>query len=161
MNYYNQISEGYEELHREEQLKKVKLIANYLKPKKTEILLDVGCGTGLTIGGWGCIRVGADPAIRLLEKAKSKNNNTLYINSEAEHIPFKDSSFDIVISITAIQNFRDIEKGIEEIERVGKKRFVLSALKKSGKMSEIKKIINKKFKMKKIIEEDKDLIFII
>ncbi len=177
MDYYDQISEGYEELHREEQLKKVKLIANYLKPKKTEFLLDVGCGTGITTERWNCVRIGADPAVKLLEKAKLKNKprnnsknksrdnlnnkNIFYLNSEAEHLPFKDNSFDIVISITAMQNFRNIEKGIKEMKRVGKKKFILSALKKSKNINKIKKIIEKRFEVKKLIEEDKDIIFII
>lgn len=161
MVYYNQISEGYEELHKEEQLKKLEIISKYIKPKKTELLLDVGCGTGLTVERWNCIRVGADPAIGLLEKAKLKNKNIFYINSEAENLSFKDSSFDFVISITAMQNFHNIQKGIKEIKRVGRKRFVLSALKRSGKIEEIKKIVNRTFKVKKIIEEDKDLILII
>ena len=32
MTYYNEISEGYEELHKEEQLKKIELIKKFLKP---------------------------------------------------------------------------------------------------------------------------------
>jgi len=158
MNYYNEISEGYEELHREEQLKKLELIADYLRPKKTDFLLDVGCGTGITTERWGCVKTGADPAIKLLKKTKK---GVFYINAEAEHLPFKDKSFDIVISITAIQNFHNVKKGIEEIKRVGKKRFVLSVLKKSERIGKIKGIIERNFKVKKIIEEDKDFIFII
>lgn len=159
MNYYNEISKGYEELHKEEQTKKLEIISKYLKPKKNEILLDVGCGTGITTERWNCARIGADPSIKLLKKAKKKG--IFYVNAEAEHPPFKDNSFDIVISITAIQNFHNIKKGIEEIKRVGKKNFVLSALKKSNKINKIKEIIEKNFKIKKRIEEDKDFIFII
>lgn len=157
MNYYNKISEGYEELHKEEQLKKLDIISKHLKPKKTNVLLDVGCGTGITTERWSCVKVGVDPAVKLLKKAKG----AFYINAEAEHLPFKDKSFDTVISITAIQNFYDMGKGLKEIKRVGKKRFVLSALKKSEKIEKIKEIIEKNFKVKKRIEEDKDFIFVI
>ena len=48
MNYYDEISEGYEELHKEEQEKKIELIKQHLKVNPEEKLLDVGCGTGLT-----------------------------------------------------------------------------------------------------------------
>ena len=48
MNYYDKIAKGYEELHKEEQLKKIKLIKTILKVNPTDKLLDVGCGTGLT-----------------------------------------------------------------------------------------------------------------
>ena len=109
MTYYDQISEGYEELHKEEQLKKIILIKKYLKPKEKDKLLDVGCGTGLTTAPWKCKRYGIDPAKKLLERAKNKKN-IIYKLAKAESIPYSDNFFDIVISITAIQNFSNIEK---------------------------------------------------
>ena len=160
MNYYNQISQGYEELHKEEQEKKIEIIKKYLKPKPVDKLLDVGCGTGLTTEPWNCIRFGIDPSKKLLEKAKDKNQDIEYKLASAENIPYKDNFFDIVISITAIQNFDNIEKGLKEIKRVGKERFILTFLKKSSKKDLIEKTIKKLFKIDKIIEEDKDLIFI-
>jgi len=156
MNYYNQIAQGYEELHKEEQLKKINLIKNNIKTNKNDLLLDVGCGTGITTKFWNCEKIGIDPAIKLLKR----DSGAVFINGEAESLPFKDKSFDIVISITAIQNFNDIEKGLREIKRVGKDKFILSALKKSPKIKKISLLINKIFKPKEIIEEDKDLIFI-
>jgi len=156
MNYYNEISKGYEELHKEEQLEKVKLIKKYIKIKPKELLLDVGCGTGLTTQ-WKCKTYGIDPAIKLLKRAKNAN----YLNSEAENLPFKDKQFDWVISITAIQNFHNIKKALKEIKRVGKKNFVLTFLKKSSKKKQIETNIKKLFKINKTIEQDKDIIFLI
>ncbi len=160
MTYYDDIAEGYEELHREEQLKKVALIRKHVTIQPNELLLDVGCGTGITALGWETNTFALDPAIKLLEKAHEKDK-VKYINAEAENIPFKNNIFDWVISITAIQNFYDLEAGLKEIKRVGKERFVLSFLKNSQKAEKIKQLIEKHFKVKQIIEEDKDLIFII
>jgi len=157
--YYDHISEGYEELHKKEQLKKVKLISKFLKPKPEEKLLDVGCGTGLTTEPWKCKRYGIDPAKKLLAKARKKQEIE-YKLAPAEKIPYSDNFFDIVISITAIQNFKNIEKGLKEIKRVGKDRFVLTFLKKSSKKEFIENKIKELFKVKKIIEEEKDIIFI-
>jgi len=155
MTYYDDISEGYEELYREEQLKKLDLIAKHFKQSPNDLLLDVGCGTGLTTSPWKCKKIGLDPAIKLLKKAKPG----LYVNAEAEHIPFKDKTFDIVISITAVQNFDDIEKGLKEIKRVSKNRVIISFLKKSSKRHLIEKNIRRLFNVRQIIEEDKDIIF--
>lgn len=159
MTYYDEISEGYEELHGEEQLKKVEVIKQHLKPKPDDKLLDVGCGTGLTTEPWPCKRFGVDPAKQLIAKARQKEKIEYKIAS-AENISYPDNSFDYVISITAIQNFEDIEKGLSEIKRVGKDKFVLSFLKKSPKKEIIKEKINQLFKIKKEIEEEKDLIFL-
>ena len=111
MGYYDEISSGYEELHKEEQLKKVRLIAEHLKVKKNDKLLDVGCGTGLTTESWHCKRYGIDPAPKLLERAREKEEIE-YKLAAAEQIPYPEDFFDIVISITAIQNLKDIEKGL-------------------------------------------------
>ena len=158
MGYYDEISSGYEELHKEEQIKKVSLIKNYLKVKASDKLLDVGCGTGLTTESWDCKRYGVDPAPKLLERARQKDKIE-YKLAPAEKIPYPDGFFDIVISITAIQNFEDIEKGLKEIKRVGKNKFVLSFLKKSSKKDMIDKLIRKLFKVKEVVEEEKDMIY--
>ncbi len=155
MNYYNSISDSYNELHRKEQLSKIRLIKNNLKIKKSDFLLDVGCGTGIFAEEFNCIKIGVDPAINLLKQGK----NAFYIQAFAENLPFKDSCFDFVISVTAIHNFKDMRKGLEEIKRVSKKNVALSILKKSSKIDEIKKNINELFGITEMIEEDKDLIF--
>jgi len=164
MSYYDNIADGYEELHKEEQLKKLKLISKYLKVKKSDLLLDVGCGTGISTKYWKCKTIGIDPASKLLKKAgvKSKSNTfPKWIKARAEKIPFEDNKFDIVISVTAIQNFSNIEKALKEIKRVGKEKFVLTFLKKSPKREMIDKLIRRIFEVKKIIEEEKDLIYIL
>ncbi len=157
--YYDDISEGYEELHREEQEKKMKIMLSEVSVSPNDELLDVGCGTGITTVPWNCKRTGADPARKLLEKANDKKN-VKYVLAQAENLPFRNDSFDIVTSVTAIQNFDDIKKGLLEIRRVGKKRFALTYLKKSPKAEAIEKLIITIFKVRKRIEEEKDIIFI-
>lgn len=158
MTYYDEISEGYEELHKEEQEKKIAVIKKHLKVKKTDKLLDVGCGTGLTTKPWDCKRYGIDPSKKLLEKAGQKEIIN-YKLASAESIPYKDHFFDIVISITAVQNFNDIEKGLKEIKRVGRDKFVLSFLKKSDKKEFIEKKIKELFNINMTIEQEKDIIY--
>lgn len=160
MGYYDEISEGYEELHKDEQLEKIRPIKKYLKVRPDDKLLDVGCGTGVTTEPWGCKRYGIDPAPKLLARARQKDNIE-YKEAPAEKIPYDDNFFDIVISITAIQNFKDIDKGLKEIKRVGKDKFVLSFLKRSAKKEIIEKLIRKYFDVKDVLEEEKDIVFFI
>ena len=154
MEYYDEISKGYNELYKEEQLNKISIIKNNILVNNKTKLLDVGCGTGIS-SDFGCFVVGIDSSIGLLNKNKSKNK----INALAENIPLKSSQFDYVISVTAIHNFSDIDKSINEIKRVGKDNFVFSILKKSGKSDSIKKLIAENFIVEKEIEEDMDSIF--
>lgn len=153
MNYYDAIAKSYNELHGEEQKKKLEIISKNINPKPGDKLLDVGCGTGICTQ-WDCFSVGIDPSFGLVKQAKPGN----FIQAKAENIPFKDNSFDFVISVTAIHLFDDVDKGLEEMKRVGKDRFVFSVLKKSSKANEIINKIKYKFKIVKDIVEDKDII---
>ena len=54
-----------------------------------------------------------------------------------------------------MQNFSDINQGIKEMKRVGKKRFIITALKKSEKMGFIHDIIHFHFDVKKEIEQER------
>lgn len=158
-NYYDSIALGYDDLHKSEQLKKLDIIKSLNIIKSTDFLLDVGCGTAFSLDYFDVINaVGIDPSQKLLEMYSGMKK---VVCASAENIPFEDGYFDIVISVTAIQNFTDVEKGLNEIKRVGKRRFVLTVLKKSNKIVEISSLINKLFSVSKFIEEEKDLIFII
>ena len=132
MDYYDFIAKGYDELHREEQSNKLLIIKNNIKINKKIRILDVGCGTGIS-SGFGCFVVGIDPSIGLL-----KQNNNKKILGVAENLPFKNYSFDYVVSITSIHNFKNIKKSINEIKRVGKENFVFSVLKNSKRFDFIK-----------------------
>lgn len=153
MDYYSQIAQGYNELHQQEQSNKLLIIKNNIPTSKETKILDVGCGTGIS-SDFECFVVGIDPSIGLLMK-----NSKRRILGVAEALPFKNSTFDYVISVTSIHNFTDIKKSMDEIERVGKGYFVFSVLNKSKKFDAIKESIKKNFKIEKIIEEDKDAIF--
>ncbi len=154
MNYYNQLSKGYNKLHKEEQLKKLSIIKKNIKINKQDLLLDVGCGIGIS-SKFNCKVIGIDPSTGLLRLNKNKSK----ILGIAENLPFKSNTFDYVISVTSIHNFKDIGKSLKEIRRVGKKNFIFSILKRSNRLSEIKKEIKNNFKIKRIIEEEKDVIF--
>jgi ubiquinone/menaquinone biosynthesis C-methylase UbiE len=156
MNYYNAISKGYSKLHGEEQLAKARIIAGKLELSKDNTLLDVGCGNGFYLKLFKCKATGVDPSEKLIKQYKGKHNLMVGV---AENLPFPNNTFDFVISLTAIHNFNDIRKGMEEMERVGRSRFVFSVLKRSSKLEEIEGLIKELFGIDEVIEEDKDIIF--
>src|SRR3989344_833127 len=69
--------------------------------KKTDRVLDLGCGDGLNIkilvqkGNKNV--VGVDISRELLEEAKRLNPKAKFFQASAKKLPFKDSSFDIVL----------------------------------------------------------------
>lgn len=163
MTYYDTIAPGYNELHKEEQLNKIKIIRDNLIVEKRYKLLDVGCGTGFSFEFFDCKLFGIDPSLELLKQFPKKFLGRAQTKqAPAEKIPFPDRYFDIIISVTAIQNFEDIGKALDEIKRVSKPhaQIAISCLKKSQKLNSVREQIKKNFNIKKEIEEEKDIIWV-
>ena len=158
MNYYDDIASGYDALHGEEQRKKLGLIQSTLKELGFTFtsVLDVGCGTGVSMEQWSCEVKGIDPSEKLVSIAKEKGLHASV--ASAEDIPFEDDSFDLVISLTAAHHF-DLEKSLREIKRVGRKYFVFSFLKKAD-VEAFRKALVKHFTIIKEVDEEKDVIFV-
>ncbi len=156
---YNSMASGYDELYGEEQIKKAKIILENISVNKTDWLLDVGCGTGISTAMFECNKIGIDPSEELISQAVKR---IPAIIGKAEELVFEDDVFDIVICITAIHNFDDYKKGINEMKRVCKEKgkIVITILKKSEKFEEIKDYIGRELTVVKELTEEKDLVLI-
>ena len=151
---YKHIAKSYNELHKEEQLAKLNIIKKHLKIIPP--LLDVGCGTGISTDFFKVKSTGIDNCEEMIKQGKSN-----LIKADAEKLPFKDKSFNTIISVTAFHNFKNMEKALKEIIRVSKNNNIcITFLKKSKKLNQFKEILNNYFKYKEI-EQDKDIIFLI
>ena len=151
---YKHIASSYNELHKQEQLAKLKIIKKHLRIIPP--LLDVGCGTGISTNFFKVKSIGIDNCEEMLKQGK---NNLIKAN--AEKLPFKNNSFNTIISVTAFHNFKNMEKALKEIIRVSKNNNIcITFLKRSKKLAQFKKILNKYFQYKEI-EQDKDIIFLI
>ena len=153
---YSVIAPGYNELYKEEQLKKLNIIKQHLKIKPEYKLLDIGCGTGISTNFFNCKTYGIDPCKEMINQGKTNLKC-----GEAENIPFKDHFFDIILSITAVHHFKDLEKAIKEIKRIAKPnvQIAISIMKKARSFRKLKELLIKEFNLKEYNEE-KDLILI-
>ncbi|MFW6230843.1 MAG: class I SAM-dependent methyltransferase [Nanoarchaeota archaeon] len=162
MTYYDDIAAGYEELHRTEQMRKIEICMRYIMPKKEEKLLDVGCGSGISTEVWECERHGIDPSQELILVADEHRNGPEYKVGKVEELPYEDEFFDYVISVTAIQNFDDLKKGLSEMHRVLKKggKVIISTLKDSPQIKEIEQAIMETFTIDEMVDDVIDVFFI-
>lgn len=111
----------------------LRLILDALKPRPGESLLDVGCGTGFfTRQMAGSIRgkaVGIDINQQWLNYACRKNlQGTFYAAADARALPFKDKTFDLVMSVAALCFIPDIHNALNEIIRVTRRSFAVGLL---------------------------------
>ena len=107
------------------------LIKNYNLSNNSSVL-DVGCGKafllyemklllpGLKITGFDISKYG-------LDQAKEEIKKDLFIHRAQEVYPFKNKQFDLVISLGCLHNLKifELEKALKEIERVGKKGYIM------------------------------------
>jgi len=145
MNYYDAIANGYNELYSEEQEKKYEFIENRIP--KAKLILDLGAGTGIIskkLEKFGKV-IALDNSIRMIEKYDG-----IKIIADALNLPFKDKSFNLVFSLTMLQDIKDKNRVIFEMERVGKK-IIFSVLKKTFSM---------KLEKYEKLEEERDYFFI-
>ena len=148
MQYYDKTASGYNELHKEEQLKKLELIKKHVD--FTGLVLDIGAGTGISSEFWKNAKViSLEPSLQMLKQSKCEK-----VQAKQEEVPFKNKTFDGIISLTALHHAH-LKKALKEIKRVSKKnaKIVLSFLKKSTNKPKNLKGFNK-------IDEETDIIFI-
>jgi len=87
-----------------------------------KIIVDVGCGTG---NFKNLVRnayyVGVDICKEMLLTAKRKFSNFKncdFILADAQHLPFKDSSLDVVVSVNVLYQLPEPKKFLRDVSRV-------------------------------------------
>ncbi|MBI2142669.1 class I SAM-dependent methyltransferase [Candidatus Woesearchaeota archaeon] len=153
---YEYLSNAYDELHGEEQLRKLSIIKAELGLSPDDSVIDVGCGTGLS-SALGCKVVGVDSCEEMVEKSTAR---ITAIKAFAEELPFPDKSFDAAICVTACHNFSDASAAVKEMLRVARNKAAISVLKKSVSLRAIEESIRKNFRVEKIIDDRTDTIYI-
>jgi ubiquinone/menaquinone biosynthesis C-methylase UbiE len=103
----------------------IELILNLLSPKRGEIILDAGCGTGIftfDILSSGSKVIGLDLSLPMLRRAEEKLKGYPFqiVVADMLHLPFPESSFNKVVSVTALEFIEDGKAAVGELFRVTK-----------------------------------------
>lgn len=140
---YNITSESYDEQYAQEQAAKYKAVKSVLESSFNDVVLDVGCGSGLFFSHVACkvqSVVGIDISHKLLLKAKAHAKslcNVHIVQADADHLPFKNVVFDVVFSFTMLQNMPDQKKSLLEFKRQTRAggKLVVTGLKKAFELT--------------------------
>jgi SAM-dependent methyltransferase len=128
--YYNVLSSAYDvlnpHLYTSSMRGEVAKMVDHGEPLR---VLDVGCGTGYTTAGIlqlgsVCEAVGVDQNQRQLQRAarnlSTEKSRLALSRGDVENLPFRDNSFDAVVSVGAVEYFPDPERALKEMVRVVK-----------------------------------------
>jgi len=93
-----------------------------IAPSKQDILLDIGSGDGYWtsyFAQYAGRTVGLEPDPAALNLARRLHGHGItFQQGFAEELPFDDSSFDCVVSVSCFEHFRDAQKALDECYRV-------------------------------------------
>jgi len=83
-------------------------------------VLDLGCGTGRTLPllSADTRAVGLEPSWAALERARRRAPRFPFVVGRAEALPFRDATFDTVVSGLAFCSVEDPRRGLLEVRRV-------------------------------------------
>ncbi len=108
-----------------------KLIKIY-KLKAGSKILDVGCGKAFLL--YEMLKLqpnlkiyGFDISSYAIKNSIKNKNLKIFKHRAEKKFPFKSKEFDLVISMATLHNLKifDLENSIQEIERVGKKKYIM------------------------------------
>ena len=110
----------------------IKLLQDLLSVKKGQRILDIGCGTGISLEPLldkGSNLTGIDPSLYMLDIASKKLGNRVDLHrGSAEDLPFDDNEFDSAFFFTSLEFTDRPGKAIEEACRVAKDTLVICVL---------------------------------
>lgn len=156
MDYYTAIAEGYNQLHEQEQLAKLNILLQHVR--FSGAILDVGAGTCVVARHLSqyATCISTDPSETMLQKGIGER----YV-AMAERLPFADTTFDGVVSLTALHHC-DIAKALHEIKRVAKPDapIAISFLRHSPQLKIFEEIFKHFFSPYKKIDANQDILFI-
>ncbi len=165
--YYDKMSDVYDELYGEEQWRKYVALKDVISRIKGRVV-DLGCGTLLLLEFMSVIGIekrtsmyiGVDISTGMLKKAleKAREHSSLVdlIRGDARAPCFREGSIDYIVSITALKEDELLENNLlENYKRIAREGVLISVLRENtGKLEQFVKHVESDTSMhnKAIIE---------
>lgn len=100
--------------------KRVRRLVEFARPDPTHRLLEVGCGPGVLLSAFrdrAGPRVGVELSPEMARLARERSGAEIVL-AAAEHLPFKEGSFQRVVSRAVVHHLEDAASGVAEMARV-------------------------------------------
>lgn len=130
---YNEISQVYNVRYSVSPLEGVSsFLKNLVETNSPQTILEVGCGTAhwlKDLSNYKCQLFGGDYSIAMLKQSGTNPFKNIHLfNTDANLLPLKQNSFDLIICINAIHHFTDKEKFIIDSSKLLKSNGIISII---------------------------------
>ena len=124
--FFDKLAEEWDYTFTAEDLDRLSNLVSKFGVTKDMHILDLGCGTGIlfdmlrrAVGDNGSV-TGVDFSIEMAQKAHRNFPfpNVNVVDADAIALPFKDSSFDMVVAFAAFPHFSNQQRALDEAHRV-------------------------------------------
>ena len=125
MEWYDKLSDGYEELYATEQSVKYQRAMGWVDGQSFDLAVDVACGTGMFLdrlrGNCNYV-VGVDLSRRMLEKARTrlKSEDMGLVRADCSALPLREKVADCLFAISLIEEGSKSRKQVLELHRIAK-----------------------------------------
>lgn len=149
MKDYDNLAASYDTQYGREQIEKFEVALHSLSLDSNDVILDVGCGTGLLMEKAAkTVRlvVGVDFAKAMVIRAKEKLRlflNVLLVRADSDFLPLREDVFTHVFAITLLQNMPNPRRALRKLTQVTKDGgfIVFTGLKKNFTLNDFKTLI--------------------
>ncbi len=145
--FFDKLAEEWDYTFTAEDLDRLRHLVGKIGVSDGMHILDLGCGTGIlfdmlrrAVGDEGSV-TGVDFSIEMAQKAHRNFPfpNVSVVDADATALPFKDSSFDMIVAFAAFPHFSNQQRALDEAHRVLKanSKIYIIQLESSKEMVEI------------------------
>jgi len=115
-DYYDRLAGVYDSLYKNKYMRVVerRIISEFVD--REDFVLDIGCGTGEHLKILNKA-IGLDISLEMSKIAREKTDKFVVVGN-AEFLPFKNRSFDVVVSFFGALNHCNLNRAVREVRRV-------------------------------------------